>query len=136
MFDDKSKPTAPADNAQANVAVKGDRPQREGLPPMDRKVVEKLKQEAGAVKFTTVTFKTHSDKCDAASFKKNSGRLCYWCVEEQCLKERMKAWYKQETNAQRDKEYAQRDKDGQTHKLHVPQIQRSTTAHGTRSRDI
>ena len=48
---------------------------------MDKKEVEKLKQEAGSVKFTTATFKTHSNKCDATSFNKNSGRLCYWCID-------------------------------------------------------
>ena len=53
MFDDKPKPTLPADNAQANVAVKGDKPQRGEVPPVDKKVVDKLKQEAGSVKFTT-----------------------------------------------------------------------------------
>ena len=103
MFEEKPKPSAPADKAQANVAMKGGKPKKADLPPMDKKVVDKLKQEAGSVRFTTATFKKHSDKCDAASFKKNSGRLCYWCVDEQCLKERMKTWYKQEANVQRDK---------------------------------
>ena len=37
MFDEKTKPSAPADKAQANVAVKGDKPQRLDLPPMDKK---------------------------------------------------------------------------------------------------
>ena len=95
MFADKPKPSAPADKAQANLAIKGGKPNKKPLPPLNPKVMDKLKQEAGSVRFTTVTFKKHADRVDAASFKKNSGRLCYWCIEEECLRERMRAWYKE-----------------------------------------
>ena len=35
MFEENPKPSAPAGNAEANVAVKGDRPQAVEWPPMD-----------------------------------------------------------------------------------------------------
>ena len=106
MFEDKPKPSAPADKAQANLAIKGGKPDKKQLPPLDPKVMDKLKQEAGSVRFTTVTFKKHADRVDAASFKKNSGRLCYWCVEEECLRERMRAWYKEEPDTKKGNDYA------------------------------
>ena len=60
MYEEKPKPSAPADKAQANVAIKGGKPNKKNLPPLDIKVIDKLKQEAGSVRFTTATFKKHS----------------------------------------------------------------------------
>ena len=81
--------------AIAKAAIKGGKSKKADLPPTDKEVVDKLKQEAGSVRFTTATFKKDTEKIDAATFKRNSSRLCYWCGEEECLKERMKKWYKE-----------------------------------------
>ena len=58
-----------ANKAVANAAIEGDKRKKADLPPVDKKVVDQLKQEAGSVRFTTATFKKHSDKIDAATFK-------------------------------------------------------------------
>ena len=112
MFEEKPKPLAPAGNAQANLAVKGDPNQGQRTaerPPMDKKEVDKLKQEAGSMRFTTVTFKAHSDKCDATSWNKKSGQLCSWCIEASCLRARLRYWQSQETASADTKTTRQRD---------------------------
>ena len=64
--------------AVAKAAKKASKVKKAELSPMDREVVDKLKQEAGSTRFTTTTFKKHTKKIDAATFKRNSGRLWYW----------------------------------------------------------
>ena len=104
MFEDKPKPSDKADKAAANLAIKGGKVK--DSPPVEKKVVEKLKQEAGSMRFTTATFKKHAEKVDKATYKTSSSRLCYWCVEEECLKGRMRKWYKEKRNEAKTKEYA------------------------------
>ena len=106
MFEEKPKPSDKGDKAAANLAMKGGKVKKEDSPPVEKKTVEKLKQEAGKARFTTATFKKHAEKVDAATYRKNSGRLCYWCVEEECFKGRMKQWYKEKPNEPKTKEYA------------------------------
>ena len=75
MFEDKPKPAEKGDKVAANLAKGGAK--KEGLPPIDKKAVEKLKQEVAKASFTTVIFKLFAKKVDEATKNKDSGRLCY-----------------------------------------------------------
>ena len=105
MFEDKPKPAEKGDKAAANLA-KGGRIKKEDSPPVEKKTVEKLKQEVAKISFTTVTFRKHAKNVDDATFGKNSNRLCYWCLGEECLKGRMKQWFKEKPNEPKIKGYA------------------------------
>ena len=52
-----------------------------------------MKQTAAEANFTTASFKEHSKNVDAVSKDKNCGRLCYWCIEPECLAARIRQWY-------------------------------------------
>ena len=103
-----AKPTAPTEGQEEETVsktkevvvetVKKEKVKRADLPLMDREVVNKLKQEAGSTIFTTTSFERHTRKIDKATFNRNSGRLCYWCVEEECLKKRLKKWCRENPN--------------------------------------
>ena len=97
MFEEKPKPAVPAGDAQANFELKKGAPKKSSeMPPMDKKEVDKLKKEAGSSRFTTSSFRVHIQKCDAMSWNKRSGRLCYWCIEDTSLAARMKNWQEQD----------------------------------------
>ena len=91
MFEEKPKPTAPTNDAQVNLATK-----KEGLKKwvikVDKEEVNRLKKVASSEKFTTTSFMAHSEKVEAVTWKKDSGRLCYWCIESPCLKKRARQW--------------------------------------------
>ena len=65
------------------------------MPKVDKKEVGKLKKAAGSEKFTTTSFMAHSKKVEAATWKRDSGRLCYWCIKTPCLKKRATHWENQ-----------------------------------------
>ena len=97
LFEIKEKP---AGNAQANLVLKkggkGTGFAAQDLPPLDKKEIERLKKEASTTKFTTASFKAHMKKCNEASWNKQSGRLCYWCIEANCLHGRRKQFINQD----------------------------------------
>ena len=110
MFEERSKPADRGDKAAANVAEGGakkvfKRKDLASLPPVEKKELEALKQVAAKANFTTTSFREHSRNVDAATLGKNSKRLCYWCVQAECLAGRLSQWYKDHPNEPKSTSY-------------------------------
>ena len=78
LFDEKPKPTAPAENAEANAAAAKKK-------KIDTSEVQKLKKKADTEKFTKTSFAAFKKEVDAMSVRHRSSRRCYWCLEIKCL---------------------------------------------------
>ena len=90
----KAKPAVKGDKeAAANLAKGGPKRDFSNFPPIDKKRVEQLKQTVAEANFTTASFREHSKDVDLVTRGKSGGRLCYWCVEPECLATRTKQWY-------------------------------------------
>ena len=92
LFADKAKPTAKASLGKGTPGnnPNGQRNDRSSKPPPSPQVIQKLKTNAQDTekKWEVSEWKMHQNECTSATFETNALRICYWCIEADCLKSR------------------------------------------------
>ena len=63
---------------------------KKSKPNPDPTTIKRLKDTVNdrSTSWDTPTFEAHKTNCHKATYKTNSNRLCFWCIDEDCLKKR------------------------------------------------
>ena len=96
LFVDKVKPQVKASLSKGNPGKTpyGKGYDRSEKPAPDQQTIQRLKTNAQnkTKKWEVTAWKTHQNDCTTATFGTNSNRICFWCVETECLRSRGEAY--------------------------------------------